>query len=199
MSCSCPVSVVPAWVSGMSWLSIAALMWFGVDPRIWKWLVYRCAMVVLGVPLVVYWVLEWFIVSPACSMWRLTISLAWLARSVGMVMYKSSRYAYVRLVVCCCCCCCCCCCVVVVVLCWISCWMSWWIAVMVDCSASEKTAAESAQPCVVPTLVVLVWIWSSLSVQRVVVGRPYQVDVSLLRGSHSMVVALMMDSRGIVV
>ena len=29
MSCSCPVIVVPACVSGMSWLSIAAFMWLG--------------------------------------------------------------------------------------------------------------------------------------------------------------------------
>ena len=77
--------------------------------------------------------------------------------------------------------------------------MSLCMAMMVGCSASEKTAAESAQPCVVPTFVELVCIWSSLSVQRVVVGRPYQVDVSSLRGSHSLAVAVVMELRGMVV
>ena len=70
---------------------------------------------------------------------------------------------------------------------------------MVGCRARAKTAADKEQPCVVPTLVVNVWMVWWLSVQSAVVGRLYQVWASWLRLLQSVAVAVRIDGRGIVV
>ena len=71
------------------------------------------------------------------------------------------------------------------------CWWVWlsrrsrsWIRRIVGCSAKAKAAADSEQPCVVPTLVVkecVVWL---SSVHSVVEGLEYHVCVSWHRAGQ---------------
>ena len=75
----------------------------------------------------------------------------------------------------------------------------WRMDLMVGWNAMEKNAADSAQPCVVPTFVVFVCMLSSSSVHSVVVGRPYHVDVSLASVGQRWFVAWMIVLRGMLV
>ena len=83
--------MVPAWVEGISPLSMALVMAVGVDPRMENFVVYWSRSGWKGWPRVVNSVLLWLMVSCASVMALVTISMALAVRCVGTPMYKSSR------------------------------------------------------------------------------------------------------------